>query len=89
VARERREAREGGDEDEGVGMGEGAGGAGTSEPEGVGSIDGHSTTGNEDRTSSYACEVLTSVSSEITFDSPKRGDGTLRSNELDSRFQLV
>ena len=50
-------------------VGEGAGGAGTLEPKGVGSIDGHSTTGDEDRTSSYACEVLTSVSSEITFDS--------------------
>jgi hypothetical protein len=53
---------EGGEKGEGVGMGEGEGGAGTSEPEGVGSIDGH-------RASSYACEVLTGVSSEITFDS--------------------
>jgi hypothetical protein len=45
-------------------------GAGISEPaEGVGAIEACSTTGDKDRTCSCACEVLTSVSGDVTFDS--------------------
>jgi hypothetical protein len=81
---------EGGEGDEGAGMDEGAG-AGISEPaEGVGSMDA---IGDEDRTCSCACEVLTRVARDVTSDSKAEmilcAAACRPCNELDSRFELA
>jgi hypothetical protein len=57
-----------GGEEEG-GEGEGDEGAGISESEGVGSAEAWTTTGDEDRTCTCACEDRTSASREVTFNS--------------------
>jgi hypothetical protein len=61
------EGEEGGEEE--GGEGEGDEGAGISESEGVGPAESRTTTGDEDRICSYACEDRMSASREVTFDS--------------------